>query len=482
MIGKKKHKSLCNTHPVFYLGCVFFALTTLLFAHLPNANNNLQQANSSKNLQEVMCGPESLSLMCEMLGVPTSPAKIAQFAKTDESGTTLKGLADAAHQLGLNAIGMKIDIGKLLRMKQPVIAHVRQNHFVVVEIITDSQLRIFDPVKSTSIMNPAEFSKIWDGYILRVVSPQAPIQRNNPDIEIENPIFDFGEAAQEQIISHEFSIKNVGSVPLEITSVGQSCVCTATIVSGKIVPPSGRTQILAKYDTKHVRGRQVIDIAIHSNDPDEPVAFATIKGVVAGLTRVSPNYLYFSEIHSSQEVHRIIEVYDPGHGRLQVKKVQASTPFLQTKVHKQSDSALVAIIDVILKPGLPLGKLNEKIIIETNENESPKTEVLVKGEIVGDLKLSPKQFFFGFVNPGDVAKQTVKLTKIGNPDLQIVKIEAPNKSIEVEMATIKPGQEYEIQAICRPSELESLIKGIVRVHTNNAEQLKFEIPIYAIVQ
>ena len=163
---EKTHTCLCNICPVFFRGWIFFAVVALLFVKLTDAADNRQEETWSENLQEVMCGPVSLSLLCEMSGVSASAEEIAQLAKTDRAGTTLKGLAEAAYQLGLNATGMKIDIGKLLRMQQPVIAHVRQNHYVVVEIIADSQLRLFDPAKPTTIMAPAEFAKIWDGYVL----------------------------------------------------------------------------------------------------------------------------------------------------------------------------------------------------------------------------------------------------------------------------------------------------------------------------
>ena len=400
---EKTHKRACNIYPAFRRGWIFFTTVTFLFSQLPGSANDWQEETLSENFQKLMCGAASLSLLCEMSGVSASVEEIAQLVKTDEAGTTLKDLANAAYKLGLNAAEMKIDIGKLLRMQRPVIVHVRQNDYVVVEIITDSQLRLFNPRKPTSIVTPVEFSKIWDGHVL-IVSPQESIQGNQPDVEIEKPIFDFGEAGQEEIISHKFVIKNVGDALLEIKSVSQSCVYTATIASSSIVPPGGGSQILAEYDTKHVRGKQAADIAIYTNDPDEPVTFATMKGIVVGLVRVSPSYLYLSEVRSRQAVHKAIKVYDPGHGRLRVKKVRTSTPFLQTNIHEQSKGALVATIDVTLQPGLPLGDINEEIVIETNEGKSPETEVLVKGKIVGDLKLSPKQFFFGYVKPGDIAE------------------------------------------------------------------------------
>ena len=57
--------------------------------------------------------------------------------------TSIRNLVDAASHFGLKAVAMKIPIKELLKVKRPVIAHVKRdsdvpNHFVVIEIIGES--------------------------------------------------------------------------------------------------------------------------------------------------------------------------------------------------------------------------------------------------------------------------------------------------------------------------------------------------------
>jgi len=459
-------------------------LTAGVLASQPLSQTDKQKESILENKKEAMCGPKSLSLLCEILGVKVPVKEIAQLAKVDEQGTSMKGLADAAYKLGFKAVGMKIGMNELMQMKQPVIAHLTQEHFVVVESITkQGVLRLFDPAGEDKIMNPKAFSEVWSGYILKI-SPTSKIeQADGPDIEIEKPIFDFGESSQEKIIPHDFIIKNVGKAPLKIEEISKSCTCTAAITKKKIVPPGETTCLRVEYNTKHSRGRVGSHIAIHTNDPDERVAFVTITGLVAGIIYISPNYIHLNDVHFNETVHKVIEVYDPGHGKLKVKKVTSSVPYIQAKINsKFNNKKIAAIIDVTIKPGLPLREIKEKITIETNDRKYPKTEVLVKGSVIGDLKLYPKQFFLGFVKQGSTAKQMVKLTKIREPNLKIIKIENQSKSVDVKIVTVKPGQEYKIQVICTPSEKEGLIKDVVRVYTNNEHQPIFNIPVYGIIQ
>lgn len=458
-----------------------FCLFCLLVLNLPFSFGQKVEHQISEKLKEVMCGPESLSLICQMLGVQVTPEKIAHMINLTEKGASMKDLADAAYKLGLKAVGRKIDNTDLMRMKHPVITHIKPDHFIVVKPISSSKLLLFESLSDKGpIITAEQFRNIWDGYVL-VVSPGKVVQGDIPKIKIERPFYDFGQASQEQVIEHDFTIKNLGKSTLKIEKVSQSCTCTASLLSDSTIPPGGSTNLHAEFNTKHARGRQTVYIRVHSNDPYSPTTFAIITGVVAGIIRVSPNFLYLSDIHFSEKVHRAIEVYDPGHGKLEVKRAYSSSPLIKTKVNSVHKGELVAMVDVTVNPGSPLGKIKEKIIIETNDMRYPETEVLVKGMVIGDIKLYPKQIFFGFVECGNESKQSVRLIKHGKKNLQIEKVKNESKFIHVKVITVKKGKIYDIEATCK-TESPGPLKETIQVYTNSSIQPKFEIPVYAIIK
>ena len=55
-----------------------------------------------------MCGPYALCQVAERHGVVLKPEKVGELAGTTKAGTTMKGLADAASQLGMQPVGQKI--------------------------------------------------------------------------------------------------------------------------------------------------------------------------------------------------------------------------------------------------------------------------------------------------------------------------------------------------------------------------------------
>ena len=156
-----------------------------------------------------------------------------------------------------------------------------------------------------------------------------------------------------QKLSHIFKIKNVGSQPLKIQEISQSCLCTAVLLSEKTILPKETAKIDVKFETLYRRGRRTDTIKVHTNDPDNPVVYLTITGVIAGIARVVPNNLHLKNIGRTEKIQRTIDIYDPGDSRLRVKKVTSSSPYITAKIQPIYKDRLAAKVLVTVKPGIP---------------------------------------------------------------------------------------------------------------------------------
>ncbi len=440
-----------------------------------------------------MCGPLSLSIICEMFGQKVDPETIVQLAGAiDDSGevrttgTSMKELADVAHKLGFKAVGMKMSLQNLKKLGTPAIAHTTKNgrnHFLVVEGVIKDNFRLIEVDGTTPLLSPNEFSKIWKGAVLVISKPSQTATTEKPNVQTEELLYDFGFAEHQQTITHTFKLKNIGKQPIEILDVGSSCSCTAVLLSETTIAPNQTAEIAAKFDTQYRRGRQTATVKVHINDPQTPVIHFTLTGVVAGLARIVPNNLHLKNISNQKSIKKTLEIYDPGDGRLKVKRVQSSSPFIQTKIQHIYKDGLVAKIFVTIKPGLPLGGLKEKLTLLTEGYRYPHVEVLVLGKVVGAIRLAPEQFFMGFVKIGEVARRSVRLRKNGTPDLKILRIESTHPSITTDFEVIKPGREYEISVtFTAPTSETGKSKALIKIHTNDINQSLFEVPFYAIVK
>ena len=164
--------------------------------------------DSRKNKQT--CGPDSLKVICDMMGIQADRNQLYRLSNLNESGTTMNNLADAAYALGLDAVGMRLSLRELAKLSQPVIAWVQGNHFVVVEGIIGDEVRIIDPglvlssEREVFLLPKTEFSKIWQGHVL-VISKKQMIQGDRPQISFEELVHNYGTAPQQTTITHQFT-------------------------------------------------------------------------------------------------------------------------------------------------------------------------------------------------------------------------------------------------------------------------------------
>lgn len=440
-----------------------------------------------------MCGPLSLATICEMLGQDIDPEVIVQMARSADdpdkiktSGTSMKALADVAHKLGFKVVGMKMNLQHLQTLGKPSIAHTTKNgrnHFLVVERIINGKFRLIDVDETTHILSPEEFSKIWKGTVLIVSKPAKTDNTEKPTVETDELLYDFGFAGHMQTLTHIFKLKNVGKQPVMIKEIKPSCACAAVLLSKKEVLPNQNAEIEVKLDTLYRRGRLTANVKVHTNDPDTPIVYFTITGVIAGVARVVPNNLHLKNIGKTEKIQRTIDIYDPGDSRLRVKKVTSSSPYITANIQPIYKDRLAAKVLVTVKPGLPIGELDEKLIILTEGYKYPNIEMLVKGKVVGKLSISPSQYFLGFVKKGSVTKRVVRLRNKGTSNLKILRIESSHPSIAAEFKEINPRKEYDIEITYTAPDFQiGKVQDNIKIHTNDSEQPLLDVPFYAIVK
>lgn len=200
----------------------------------------------SSDTDILLCGPQSLSRVCELLNVDTNLnelKKLSDFAPA--SGTTMLGLKKAATYKGLAPVGVKASVELLKRDKVPLpaIAHIDNNHFLVFETVNKEGVKITDPAeKYKRHLTWDELTDIWFGDILIFDRNKArrtkPVR--TPLAFSEKPVYNFGKAIGGSKIKHTFTIKNIGKKPLQILSVTETCACTASVLSQDEIPP-GKT-------------------------------------------------------------------------------------------------------------------------------------------------------------------------------------------------------------------------------------------------
>lgn len=101
-----------------------------------------------------------------------------------------------------------------------------------------------------------------------------------PEAVINPMTYDFGEIAQDSVVTKIFVIKNQGTEMLKITDVKASCGCTAVVAGKNELKPNESTDINVSFNSKGKFGKQFKTITVETNDPKSSTTKLYLTGNV----------------------------------------------------------------------------------------------------------------------------------------------------------------------------------------------------------
>lgn len=102
------------------------------------------------------------------------------------------------------------------------------------------------------------------------------------------------------MVSHTFPFYNSGD---SLSRVVTSCGCTASLPSGKEIPPGEKGWIKVEFNVGIRLGETAEEVYVHSNDPEEPVVTLRLVGKVRQDSRASGRVLLLSRLAFCRKKH-----------------------------------------------------------------------------------------------------------------------------------------------------------------------------------
>lgn len=120
-----------------------------------------------RQMDAMDCGPSCLRMVAKYYGKAYPLQYLREACHIDREGVSLKGISEAAGQIGFQTMAIKVPYGEgkgepsLLEATLPVIAHWNQNHFIVVYKVNKRFTWIADPGAGRFKLRREVFEKHW---------------------------------------------------------------------------------------------------------------------------------------------------------------------------------------------------------------------------------------------------------------------------------------------------------------------------------
>jgi len=220
--------------------------------------------------------------------------------------------------------------------------------------------------------------------------------------------YEFGVLGQQNTGEKTWTIKNVGKGTLKLKKVRTSCSCTIASLKNTSdtvsVEPGGSTTIKLEWQTRDRMGKYSQSADIGTNDPALPMLTLAVQGEIVPSIVIYPyqeGTIHFGTHGNDQPIQAKMAVFSPDDPDLEITSISTSQPERITATSLPlTDDQRAAIgtkigkgkgytVEVEVKPGMPIGALNESVVLKTNHPQRPEVRLELSGRMVGPISAVP---------------------------------------------------------------------------------------------
>jgi hypothetical protein len=234
--------------------------------------------------------------------------------------------------------------------------------------------------------------------VARSTESPPPPGASEPRAQVDGPQFDFGTMQRGTTKTHEFVFHNVGHGPLTLRVGNTSCKCTLGSVPDHPIPPGGSVSVKLEWTAKINAGPFRQTASVITNDPLQSRVELQVEGKVTEASGVAPADFMFDKITAGETKSAPVFVMSFTDDSLTVGEPVLSNPETRKyfDVHVDSveppalpnpDAKHGVKITVTAKPGLPLGRFDQWLMVATNIKDAEKLEIPIIGRVLGNISI-----------------------------------------------------------------------------------------------
>ena len=233
-------------------------------------------------------------------------------------------------------------------------------------------------------------------------------------------------------------MNNIYVDDVHIAGVRVSCGCTTPKIEKEWLKTYEKGAIIATINSQKFLGRQQSMITVTIDKPLYAQVQLHVKVYIRSDIVLEPPGAVLGSIDSGSAVEKTITARHTSSSDWQIVEVKSSNPHLSAEaVETQRSGGQVAYqVKVRLDKDMPPGYIREHLVLVTNDQQSREIPLLVEGQVLSELVISPSSLFLGSVRPGEkVTKQIVvrgkkpfRITSVSG-DCQCLQFTAPDKDL-----------------------------------------------------
>jgi hypothetical protein len=313
-------------------------------------------------------------------------------------------------------------------------------------------------------------------------------QAGKPKAVPVEPIKDFGVVPKGDKVVHDFTIRNEGDAPLQITEVRAACGCTV-VDYDKTIAPGQAGKVHAEVDTVTFNGPISKGVTVFTNDPEHAQLELTVRAKVEPYISARPGYARFLTVQGEEKTGTIAQtLWAPDGSSFDVSKVESPYPFLTVTSREAKPEERVPDaagkqwrVELTLSNDAPVGALAEHVRITTTHPKQKQIAIPVSGFVRPMIAVTPAVADFGTVELREPLNRTFNVRNFATEPVKITGVEGNVPGLKTEIAPLQEGREYELRVTLSPAMAKGPFDGKLTLRTDNQKKPFIEVQMHGTV-
>ena len=234
---------------------------------------------------------------------------------------------------------------------------------------------------------------------------EAPIDKlSSRAIVPDGNEYDFGMMARGEKKSHAFLVRNIGNGPLTLNVVNTTCKCTVGELEKDTIPAGESVEVTLTWEARSYDREFRQSATIETNDRATRELVFSVYGEVSQLALPEVPMATFTRVSRSEPKTFRTPIYGYRDSDLLITSHDFSDPslaeFFDVTVEPLPEAAWSdpaaksgLMCTVVIKPGLPIGEVEQGIKLNTNKKDIPPLELGVTMTVVSDISVVGSKFY-----------------------------------------------------------------------------------------
>ncbi|MDR3457092.1 MAG: DUF1573 domain-containing protein [Verrucomicrobiae bacterium] len=267
-----------------------------------------------------------------------------------------------------------------------------------------------------------------------------------PQIEVDQPRWNFGTVTNGYAEDHDFLIRNRGDETLRISRVLSSCsACLSAQMPSTNLPPGGTATVRAHLDLRTLTGAVTRAILVDSNDPKTPSVILNLAGVVVPAYQVVPPEINLDLSRNQPAATVEISALTEGGGAL--AQVSSSDTNVIATITRRATSPGEYVVAMQVLNSLPRGNTVCVLTARGTDSNTEPCRVLCYIRNPPDLELTPVQLRLQPVD--ELQRRILWIRQRGPTPLILLDILASSATIKCEIVPESTRFNYRVNVAAR---------------------------------